>query len=395
MSDMSRRRVLAQGAAGLTAATAVTAVTGWAASPAPVPAAAATPAPAAYGVLPLDQFSGSDDDKLAAALSHAKARTYAPTIVLSNRAHTFTRTVPLDFPGVRLSGPLGGMAREFASTVRVACPAGGLFSVVRDTTKDVAITGLTFTGSGRFIADTPLDASGPVLTDTTISDCGFTGFSGIVVGSVLRLSVQRIYANNLTGSGFVLGGSDSWLFTEGPNYMSGDLPADTPYVDLVHLSQSQVGRLYVTAQGGYGLRIRDTFGGLRVQGYMSDGTGRTGASATQRQGLLITGGTGITIRDFWCFNANASGDSPGQVVVTGGDEILLDAPVFPKTMGRFTALDTSTPCIHTEVPIVVANPTAPGGYPKRLRQSRAGLITLTGAPGWTIETAAAPGAAPN
>ncbi|HEX3812060.1 MAG TPA: hypothetical protein VHX59_04385 [Mycobacteriales bacterium] len=386
MPDMSRRRILTQGVAGLTS---VAALTGMPSS------AHADPRPAALstdlsqvGVAPVDSFAGdNDDEKFAAALAYAKAQTYKPTIVFSNRAYSFTRTFPMDFRGLRISGPLGGLAREFGTTNQVSCPTGGLFSVVAGTTVDAAISGLSFFGKGRFIADTPLDASGPILTDTTISDCGFSGFATIFTGTVLRASIQRIYANNLTGSGFVLGGSDCWLFTDGPNYMSGNLPATTPYVDLVNLSQSDVGRLYVTPQGGYALRIRDSFGGLNVRRFMSDGTGRTGALATQNQGLLITGGHGVKIEDFWCFNVNASGSAQGEIVVTGGEGLVFDSPVFPRSHGPFTAVNTSSPCIYTTVPIVVSNPQAPTGHPKLLRQSTAGLITLTGAPGWTITTA--------
>jgi hypothetical protein len=162
------------------------------------------------------------------------------------------------------------------------------------------------------------------------------------------------------------------------------LPAATPYVDLVHLSQSDVGRLYVTPQGGYALRIKDTYGGLTVTGFMSDGTGRTGAIATQNQGLLITGGQGVKIRDFWSFNVNASGASPGEIVVTGGSDILFDAPTFPKSHGGFTAVNTSSPCIYTTVPIQVVSPQAITGHPKVLAEKTAGLITLTNAPGWTV-----------
>lgn len=385
MPVVPRRKILRNGIAGMAS---VAALTGLSAS------ARAEERPAALstdlsqvGVAPVDSFSGdTDDDRFAAALAYAKAQTYKPTIVFANRDYSFTRTFPMDFRGLRISGPLGGLAREFASTNRVSCPQGGLFSVVAGTV-DVAISGLSFFGEGRFIADTALDATGPILTDASISDCGFSGFASIFTGTMLRTSIQRIYVNELTGSAFVLGGSDCWLFTDGPNYMSGNLPATTPYVDLVNLSQSDVGRLYVTPQGGYALRIRDSFGGLNIRRFMSDGTGRTGSLATQNQGLLITGGHGIKIEDFWCFNVNASGSAKGEIVVTGGEGIVFDSPVFPRSHGTFTAVNTTSPCIYTTVPIVVSNPLAPTGHPKTLRQSTAGLITLTGAPGWTVTTA--------
>lgn len=377
---VTRRRLLAGGVATAVAA-------------APTAAHGARPAASteleSAGAMPLDGFTGSTDDaRLAAALAYAKAQTYKPTIVFGNHSYSFANTYPIDFPGLRISGPLGGMEREFATTNQVNCPAGGLFSVVKSVTKDLSIHGLSFAGSGRFIADTPLDASGGILTDAVIADCGFVGFSTVYSGAILRVSIQRIYVNNLTQSGFVLGGSDSWLFTDGPNFMSGTLSATTPFVDLVHLSQSTVGRLYVTAQGGYGLRIQDTYGGLNVLGYMSDATGRTGSSATQNQGLLITGGHGITVRDFWCFNVNASGAAQGEIVVTGGENILFDTPIFPKSQGGFTAVNVSSPCIYTTVPITVAFPQATLGHPQLLQQSAAGLITLIGGSGWTVRTAA-------
>jgi len=380
MSQLSRRNIIVGGAAGLTAIAAVAGTPAHAAAPNAVTAADLT----TVGVAPVDGFAGATDDaKLAAALAYAKAQTYKPTIVLANRAYSFVNTYPIDFPGFRLAGPLNGMEREFHNTNQVHCPVAGLFSLVKNVTKDVAISGLSFIGTGQFIVSTPTNASQAILTDATISDCGFFGFSSIYSGTVLRTSIQRIYANALTGSGFVLGGSDCWLFTDGPNYMSGTLSATTPYVDLKFLSQSEVGRLYVTPQGGYALRVQGSYGGLSINGFMSDGTGRTGGTATQNQGLLITGGTDIRLRDFWCFNVNASGSAKGEIVVTGGTDIVFDSPIFPKSHGGFTAVNTASPCIHTTVPITVINPRAITGHPKVLAQSTAGLITLVNAPGWS------------
>jgi len=58
------------------------------------------------GYIYLDSYTGTDDDKLTAAMADAQAATYHPTIRLGNRAYTFTLQRTL-FDGFRLEGPPG------------------------------------------------------------------------------------------------------------------------------------------------------------------------------------------------------------------------------------------------------------------------------------------------
>lgn len=336
------------------------------------------------GYICLDDMSGSTDDaKMANAMSYIAAQSRKPTLVLSNRSHTFANTYPLNINGFRLSGPLGGMEREFRTQCQVNCPAGGLFSVSSGN-KDFSIRGISFQGSGQWLKTFAVDASQGILTDFDLSDCGFVGFSSIITGTVLRAHIGNIYVNSATGTQFNLGGSDSTLF-DGMNFMStgssAPLSSTTPFVSM-YMSASTVGRVYCTPVGGYALRITGSHGGLIVRDYMSDGTGHQGSAGAQLAGIQQTGGE-IVYENIWVFGSNISGGSQAQVTVTGGSAVF-DKPRFPGAMDGTNSTWTGA-AIYTTVPIRVLSPMAPNGGSKILRQSTSGLIYCDDS-SWTITT---------
>lgn len=335
------------------------------------------------GTCALDSFIGANDDALlTSALSYAAAQTYKPTILFGNRAHTFTNTYPLSYNGLRISGPLGGMEREFRTTCMAACPSGGLFSFVNGV-KDIAVRGISFQGSGQWMKTFPTDNSQGALTDFNLDHCGFFGFASVLTGTVLRAHIGDLYVNGATGTQLNLGGSDSTLF-DGMCFMSGQLPANTPYVSLA-MSASDVGRLYCTPQGGYALQITYSAGGLVIHDYMADGTGRSGSTATQQAGIQQTGGLDVIYDRIWVFNCNVAGTSKAQVTVTGGTAVF-NMPRFPGANGT-TKNGWVGPAIYTTVPIRVCSPRASNGGNPVLQQASAGLITCDD-PTWQILTAA-------
>jgi hypothetical protein len=335
-----------------------------------------------FGMVSVEQFreSGRDDDAvLAAAMRHAAAQTHPPAIVFANRGYDLTRPVR-PFSGLHLrSFPFGD---EFRLGQQLTLPAGGLLRFDPEV-RAVTLENLACRVRDHLLEPIPRDASAGAWTDVRVLGGGYDGGTTLIEGAVLRLDFQPAYVNNVTDSVVRIGGSDSWLFTRGPHYVSGTLPADRAFLDLAHLGQSVVGSAYVTAQGGYGVSISGNGTGLVLNGALVDATGRTGATATQLAGVQITGGTDTTLNDLWVFNANVSGASPGLVTVTGGTDVLLTNPRFPGANSGQVAADTKGPCIHTTVPITVIAPKAPGRA-RLITASSPGLVTLVGAPGWEV-----------
>ena len=381
---VSRRSALLVGGAASAGALAGGAAVAAAGSPSTgTSSAPVAPVPRGLGLLPVEDFrtdSRDDDETLAAALEHAGAQTHKPAIVFANRAYDLTRPLR-PYSGLHLLAfPFGD---EFQHGQRITLPAGGLLEFDPDV-RSVTLENLACQVRDRLLPPIPRDASEGAWTDLRVLGGGFRGGTTLIDGAVLRLDFQPAYVNEMTDSVLRIGGSDSWLFTRGAHYVGGVLPADRPFLDLQYLGQSVVGSAYVTAQGGFGIAVGGNGTGLRIEGALVDATGRSGELATQGAGLRITGGIDTTIDDLWVFNANAGGQSPGLVTVTGGSDILFSAPRFPGSNGGTRAADVDGPCIHTTVPITVIAPKAPGRA-KLITATAPGLVTLVGAPGWDVQ----------
>jgi hypothetical protein len=376
---LSRRGALLAGAAGLVGLAAFEPA---AAAAAPPPMATSPLALAGMlGVIPLDSFDGdSDDAKMSAALSYLGSQTYKPTLVLTNRSYTFTRTFPLNINGLRISGPMGSMAREFRNTTQVHCPSGGLFSVASGH-KDFAISGLSFTGTGMFIKTTS-----DILSDCDITECGFVGFTSVYSGKVLRCNFDRWYVNTAAGTQLDIGGSDSSFFLSGNSFMSGQIPTGLPYIRLGSLSQTRIGAMYCTPTHGYGLDLDAgsdaeglEFFGWRQTAYGQRQGGPTGA------GIRIRNGQAVTFHGGVLFNANTDGTAAGDIECWGGADHVFADFQFVGTHEGFTSVNLTAPAIYTEVPIVVRSPRSVGKRPRVLQQARDGLITCDD-PTWRIIT---------
>lgn len=338
---------------------------------------------AALGVCPLDSFTGSDDDRMTAALSYVGAQTYKPTLVLSNRAHSFNKTYPLGINGLRISGPLGGMAREFGTTNLVHCPPSGLFSVVAGA-KDFAISGLSFTGGGQW-----LQTTSNILSDADITECGFVGFQSVVSCKILRCNFDRWYVNTANGTQLSVGGSDSSLFMSGNSFMSGGtMPTGMPFIRLGSLSQTRIGAMYLTPTNGYGLNIDQGSDaeGLEFFGWRQTAYGQNPPTGPKGAGIRIRNGQAVTFHGGVLFNANTDGTAKGDIECWGGVDHVFEDFQFVGSHEGFQG-NVSAPAIWTAVPIVVRSPRAVGGRPKVLQQATAGLIQCDD-PTWQIVTAA-------
>jgi hypothetical protein len=344
------------------------------------------------GCVAFDSFTGTDVQKWSAALSYLGSQSYKPTLVMSNRFHDLSGANAATLPqGFRLSGPLGGVGREFGSTVLVKCPTGGLLAV--SGAKDFTIQGVSFDGTsnGAFLVPTDQSGSGGVWTDFTVRDCGFRGFGpSFFKGAVTRANFQTWYVNSGRDTQLALGGTDSAMFNDGVSYMSGPgNAADVPFFDTGGLANTRIGKMYITPTGSYALRVRNGRMGLTFDSFTITSWNHSGTQAVQRAGIIVEGGEGVAFNNLIVFGVNASAQDKGDVVCCGGQGHVFNSPVFIKTYQGFTAPNMASgqqvPAIYTTVPIVVSNPISMGGRPKLLGQSVAGLISCND-PSWKIVT---------
>ncbi len=350
----------------------------------PAPVGVAAFDPARVGLAPVEAFrtAGADDDTaFAAALAHSAAQTFHPPIVFADREYRLTRRAR-PFSGVHLLA--FGSGDEFTTSQSVRIPAGGVFSFEREV-RGVTLENLSAVLTDHLLEPIAGDDSQGSWRDLRVLGGGYRGGTTLLSGSFLRLDFQPRYVNGVSDAVVSGGGSDSWMFTTGQHYVSGMLPADRPFLDLAHFSQTTVGHPYITAQGGYAVRISGGHNGLVLDGLICDATGRSGPAATQQAGLQITGGSDITIRDLDVFNANVAGTSAALVTVTGGEDIVFSSPRFRADKGDWVQGNAATPCIHTTVPITVIAPK--GNRDRTITASDPALVTLVGAPGWTVRQA--------
>lgn len=322
-----------------------------------------------FGVLPLDGFAGTDDQKLAAALAAQAAATLKPTIVLAARAHSFSNTYPLQ-SGLRISGPLGGYEREFGASCVVTVLGAALFTVPAAGVKDVSIRGLCFngTGSNNWLAPVADLGAGPIIQDMNIRECGWNFFASVMQARNLRCSIERTYCDNGSGTQFYLSGSDNFYWPEGQSYISGHkLTTSQYYIRFGWMSKTLVGGIYITPEVATGVRVDGGYGGLRFRGTRFDSSGRTQATACQGPGMLVTGGS-VTVEgcDF-LGNAVAAG-AQGQLVFTGGTD---HSAIFNQFMGSTGSLTPATVSgVYASVPVYA--------YGNRSVQGGNGAVAGTG-----------------
>jgi hypothetical protein len=291
-----------------------------------------TPTAVPFGMLDLDHYPGSDDDRLDAALGDVRTSPFRPTVVFRNRKHVFNRVHPLNIRGLRISGPLGGLENEYGSSCRVQVNDRSLFRLDGGGVKDVAIRGVSFAGNGNnwWLEPTADLAAGPLLEDLTVEGCGWSQFKSVMRSRLVRARIDRTYTQGCSDVDFTLAGSDSWLWPSGNSFMSstrkGSATSGAPYLVFEHMSVTTVGSLYLTPEGcRNAVLVKGSFGGLRFDKTIFDGSHRAADKSCQYAAVHISGGRGVVLDGCRFFNVATARDASAVVVVSGGsDHVVRD-----------------------------------------------------------------------
>lgn len=259
ISTAPRRSVLKQaGMAAVVTAGAAVAGAGMTTTPA---LAAVAP-----GDIYLDSFSGSDDQKLTAALSAAKTSNPRRAIRLSGRAHVFTQTRKT-FSGLRILGPnVGWQNPEIAGTsgalpqctVTLNCGIGPKSWLVGTaTTYNVTVAGITFKSSNAATQFYHHPYSAGTSYATTLDTLSFYGFKHILGTPTDPFSMTLVTTKGswtcvaVKDTQFSLRGSDNFLWVAGDmNYGWAGANGGRYLMRFSNLSKSAVRNVYLTARGG-------------------------------------------------------------------------------------------------------------------------------------------------
>jgi len=177
------------------------------------------------GYIYLDDYSGTDDQKLAAAMAAANAATNPPIIKFSNRDHSFSVAQTM-YDGFAIEGLIRPSNAEKTSNsdyTPVKCDinvAAGVWltSATGTYTWDVYIAGFAFEGhqTVQFMANTN---SG--LNCGVIRDVSFNSFKSVLGSQATKLALTACHfdgyweVNNSYNGAIHIGGSDNDLWTNG------------------------------------------------------------------------------------------------------------------------------------------------------------------------------------
>lgn len=213
----------------------------------------------------LDAFSGTDDEKLTAALVVAQASNPKRPIRLRPRAHTFTKT-RTTFSGLRILGPnVGWQNPEIANTggalpqcsVTLNCGVGSnSWLVGTATTYDVTVAGICFKSSNANTQFYHHPYSAGTSYATHLDNLTFYGFKHILgmPGDAFSMTLNTwsgiwtVVA--VQDTQFSLRGSDNWLCPDSMNYGWAGANGGKYLMRFENLSKTSVKNLYLTARGG-------------------------------------------------------------------------------------------------------------------------------------------------
>lgn len=294
------------------------------------------------GYVALDSFGQSTDDaNLTAALAYVATQTNPPVIVLGNKNYSFSTARTLTQHGIKLMG-VPGYANAEKSDVNMGTRAnisvsGGVWLTGRTDadTYDLSIQNIAFRGT----SSTQFMASGGSYTFycTLMRDLSFSNFKSVIGSQATKALFTAAQfdgyweVNNSYNGAIHIGGSDNVLWSDGMLLDSGTAfntagsAAGQSHLWLDYCEKSDIGPLYVTAEGNWGA--------VRVSGpaYNAGGSNLggpnviTGARIEGRNagapcnGALVRVDGGILIlRDCWLGYAGASPSSLGRSPVDAG-----------------------------------------------------------------------------
>lgn len=323
------------------------------------------------GSVGLDEFTGTDDAKLTAAMSYAAAQTHPPKIMLGNRDHTFTTQRTL-YNGFRLVGSALGTTNSeladasMATKVQLNSSANWL-DISGGNVFDAYIGGIAFLGtsSSSFLGSS--DAS--VFHCCHLRDLSFHGIKSVLgsYSTKLLMTASTIdgwwQVQGTYNTGVHIGGSDNRLFvgghlTDGTQaYNTAGSATGQYHYWFDGLDNSHIGALYVTAQNDWcGIRVTGsaynasgpptnlgmvTMVGVVVEG-LNAGSGASNGALVRIEGGIVKIFGGYIGRGM----AAPSGlghptTDAGAIHVTGG-AAMIDGVTYDKA----TAIAESVPFVY-------------------------------------------------
>ncbi len=319
------------------------------------PASAATD----EGDILLDSFTGTDDQRLTAALDVARQSAPRRPIRLSARNHTFTQT-RTTFSGLRIFGPnFGWQNPEIENTagalpqctVTLNCGTGqNSWLVGTGTTYDVTISGITFASSNNSTQFYHHPYSAGTAYATRLHELSFYGFKHVVglPGDAFAMTLNTFSGTwtcvGVKGTQFSLRGSDNFLWKNGEiNYGWWGENGGQYLVRFENLMKTSVANMYLTARDGARAILVEgattNQGGLDISDCVIEGNNKDQASYGA---LVVVKGGGVSFTNTKLNFAMASPakftdqKDTGMVMVTGGVCLLSNTWVNRATTATET-----------------------------------------------------------
>ena len=268
------------------------------------------------GLIDVDSYSGSDTDKLDAAMRDAAAQTHKPTLYLSNRRWKFTRSITA-YTGFKLTGanwssieqPRGGNPYATIVDIDLGGSTTAWLNFPSGSTFGCYVGNIAFEGSGT---NTQWAAANPGVCWTSVfENLGFSAFKHVFGNPSKKFLMTAVVIrgywniNNCYDTAVTVGGSDNTLFQDGglidspPHFIGG--PVDKYHVRLDYLSKSTFGPVYMTCDRVSGFKITgnlesSTQGHTLIWGARIEGRN---ANTPCRGSLIRVQGGGVTLRDCW------------------------------------------------------------------------------------------------
>ena len=290
------------------------------------------------GDLPLDSFTGTDDEKLTKAIAAVQAGSPRRAIRLSSRPHTF-RQPRTTFSALRILGPnVGWQNPEIAGTngalpqcvVNLEITGGGFWLTGASTTYDVTVAGIAFRTANASSFYQHAFSAGTAY-GTHRGDLTFYGFKHVLGAPVEPFAMTlNTWSGNWTHVAvqdvqFSLRGSDNWLAPASMDYGWAGASGGKYLVRCSNLSKTTMRNLYLTARGGQRAILVEgpasSQGGLKIGDCVFEGQN---AGDPAMGALIVVTGGGVSFRDIDLnFGMARPGDytdraDTASIMVTGG-----------------------------------------------------------------------------
>lgn len=293
----------------------------------------------------LDEFTGTDDEKLTSAMSYAAAQAYPPPILLAARNHSFSTARTL-YDGFALYGVPGSGNAELGSAgtmkTRATISTGATWLSASGSVRsgsqvwDVDIRDIAFTGN----SSTQWMGGSAVLWVMHLSGLSFSSFKSVLGSQATKLLLNLslidgwMSFNNSYNGAIHIGGSDNSLFLGMTNIDSGTAYASAGssngqfHLWLDYMEKSTIGGFYLTAEGAWnGIKVSgpalnsggSNLGGPNwIAGAKIEGRN---AGAPCNGSLIRVEGGHLSVTDSWVGYGMASPSTPGH---SPADAAIID-----------------------------------------------------------------------